>query len=134
MSEIRAKIAAIVSEHQLALNAGAEAGVELDDEVHVIREVDVDDPDSKERLGTIRLIRLRLKVIYLQEKLSVAIVTDMHSATDSGGGSFANLVTPRRLKKVTSTTQLGQEYVQIKLGETVVIKKKSPATSEDSGD
>ncbi|MEU5725051.1 hypothetical protein ABZ783_24970 [Micromonospora sp. NPDC047738] len=135
MSEIRAKVAAIVSEHQLALNLGSNNGVEVDDVVEVIREVEVDDPDTKERLGVVRLIRLRLKVNHVQEKLCVALVTDQYVAQQTGVG-LASLVPNRRLKKVTSTYKEGQvgEFCVITLGETAVIKKKEPAEKERSDD
>ncbi|MFY1703539.1 hypothetical protein ACN28G_17665 [Micromonospora sp. WMMA1923] len=134
MSEIRAKVATIVSEHQLALNAGSDQGVELNDVVHVIREVDVDDPDSNERLGTVRIVRLRLKVNYIQNKLCVAIVTDQYGRDESGVGTIAALLAARRIRKVTSQHREGLpgEYCQISPGDTVVIKKEPPAENEES--
>ena len=58
---LSAKVAALVTDTQLAFNVGASAGVREGDVVHVIRDVQVDAPTRREQLGNLfDSIRLRL--------------------------------------------------------------------------
>ncbi len=70
------KVAAIISEYQLALNLGTKNGVAVGDDVTISRTIKVNDPDSGDYLGMIGLPKLRLKVMSVGEKLSLATVTD----------------------------------------------------------
>ena len=76
---VDAKVAALVTDTQLAFNVGAKMGIEPGNAVAIVRDVHVDDPDTKSRLGTVRLVRLKLEVNYVQDNLCVARVTDVRS-------------------------------------------------------
>jgi len=70
------KVAQIITATEFAINVGADHGVQQDDEVLLLRPVQVKDPDNGEVLGTVNIRFLSGKVSMVQEKLSVVKVTD----------------------------------------------------------
>lgn len=73
---VTGKVATILSDREIALNVGTNHGVSLDDVVTLTELVDVKDPDTKESLGSVRLVKLRLRISMATERYSVATVTD----------------------------------------------------------
>jgi hypothetical protein len=117
----RAKISAIASESQLALNTGSSAGVRKGDLVTLYRQVDVTDPDSGEELGTVSFPRLTLRVNHVQDKLSVAIVTDFETVREQP----FDVTSVRRLKRVTlDPREENKGTVLVEIGESVVIRRE----------
>lgn len=121
---IPAKVAGLISETQVAFNVGSDAGVSVGDIAQVVKNVDVDDPDTGDRLGTVALIRLNLKIVHVQERLSVGAVTDY-----SASSAATVLAGSRRRKKVglVGDGVYDDGMVKISLGESVIIKKPEPA-------
>lgn len=72
MPRIEAKIAAIVSSTTVALNVGSNAGVEAGYYVDFFRVVEVVDPDTKENLGSVSVLKGQAKVVHVQERMCVA--------------------------------------------------------------
>jgi hypothetical protein len=74
MPEVKAKVAAVLDAYQIALNVGADEGVDIGDRVDLWNNTQVTDPDSGTVLGTVRTQKLRLELIEVQDHLSVARV------------------------------------------------------------
>lgn len=128
MTDITAKIAAILSPSEVALNVGGNSGVEKDDTGYVYETREIRDPDTKEALGEVRLRKLDLLISSVQEKLSIAVVTTYQ---DSGLKSGA--ATVRRRKRITDdpSEERKGEIVLVFTGEPVVIKHENkPAVEE----
>jgi hypothetical protein len=72
--EIEAKIAAVLSETEVAVNAGTNKGVQLGDAVTFWKITEVKDPDTKEHLGSVRTPVLRMSVSVVRDLMAVAVV------------------------------------------------------------
>ena len=73
-SLIRGKVARILTSRQLALNIGSQHGVTIGMKFDVLdpKGDDITDPDSGERLGSLYRPKVRVQIIEVQERLSVA--------------------------------------------------------------
>ncbi|HEX5117112.1 MAG TPA: hypothetical protein VFW65_18115 [Pseudonocardiaceae bacterium] len=122
MAEIVAKVAALVSDTQLAINAGTDQGVKEGYTAYLFRTVTVNDPDTQEDLGSVRLVKLNLRVSHVQKKLCVAAVTDFETKADPFPESIASV---RSRKRVTTSraSQVDGRVVLVRVGEEVILKE-----------
>ncbi len=119
MRTIRGKVAAVVSDFELAPNIGADAGVKDGDTVTLYRTVKVNDPDSKEELGAVQVPKLNLRIVHVQERLSTAQVTDMEV---SGGNLLFDITRVRRFKTVTTELGPSSKAVRVSIGEPAIVE------------
>jgi len=124
MTEVSAKVANVLDSSRLALAVGSDQGVEVGDAVRLWREVEVIDPDSKESLGTVRLVKARLSVSEVQPRFCIAEVRT-ESWTSSILAPRRTLLTSQRISSASS----GSNSVHVVVGEVVTIE-----TSDDSGE
>lgn len=118
MAEIDAKVARVLDEYRLAINAGSERGVKMQDDVILWRLVEVKDPDSGEILGTVYLDALKLRVEDVHPKMSVARVV--------GDTSFLfNFGSPRKRIEY-ARGNMGSEAVRVAEGDAVSIIISGP--------
>ncbi|MFU8855052.1 FlgT C-terminal domain-containing protein [Micromonospora sp. SL1-18] len=96
MKKLEAKVAAILSEHLVAFNAGKNAGVSEGDTVRLYTTTSIKDPDTGENLGSVGIPKLKFRVNHVQEKLCVGTVSDYEEPSRQ-----ANVLTPRRLKTIS---------------------------------
>ena len=99
---IRGKVARILSSRELALNIGSENGVELEmlfDVLDVASE-NIRDPDTGEVIGSVYRPKVRIRVVEVQEKISVASTFRSKNVNIGGKGlglnAWADLLTPPR--------------------------------------
>jgi len=71
---VQAKVADILTEYLLAINAGSMNGVSERDVVSLKQIVEIMDPDTGEKLGTVAVSKLILQVNHVQSKLCTATV------------------------------------------------------------
>jgi hypothetical protein len=71
---IRARVAAVLTERELVLNKGSEDGVAVGMRFAILNSkgADIKDPDTGESMGSVELEKTIVKVVRLQEHLSVA--------------------------------------------------------------
>lgn len=112
--EVEAKIASILSDSSIAINAGAERGVSVGDNVTVWRDVAVKDPDTGDDLGSVRLQALRLRITQVQPRLAVAHV--VNKTLDPLAGIFGP-------SKVIASSSRGSDsnVVRLSAGNVVTI-------------
>ncbi|MBT9255867.1 hypothetical protein KMZ32_10315 [Phycicoccus sp. MAQZ13P-2] len=77
---IRAKVAQITSDYDIAINAGSNQGVTRNSLARLFRDVDIKDPDTNEHLGSVRYVRVMLKVSSVADKYSIARLHDPEAA------------------------------------------------------
>lgn len=130
---MRAKIAAVVDEHRIAVNAGEAAGVQQGDTVILFRVVNVTDPDSGESLGSVSVPKLNLAVESVQERFCVAVVTDTYVTGQQGEG-LAAILRPRYRKQVSERSVTDRHTVRIKIGEEAVISLSENTDATESAD
>ena len=80
--QIKAKVAEILTDYRVALNAGKSKGVQRGAMATVYRVVAVKDPETGEPLGTVTVPKVRLRVVHVQDLLSVAEVADRAGGDD----------------------------------------------------
>ena len=119
---VRAKVATIVSDDQIAINTGSKSGVKIGDTLTIRREVRVTDPDTKEDLGTVSLIRLRLRITMVSESFSIGTVTD--EAPSETFGALLNATRVKRFKSVTAiSSQATDTTIYVTPGEIAIVTR-----------
>ncbi len=79
---IKGKVAKIMNERELALNRGADAGVQEGMRFQVLQpEVVIEDPDTKEQLGILQREKIKVKVVEVHPKYSIAQTYETYQAT-----------------------------------------------------
>lgn len=94
---IRGKVARILTSRQLALNIGREHGVSVGMRFNVLdpKGEDIKDPDTGEVLGSVDRPKVRVEIISVQDRLSVAQTFKMQ--INIGGAGVGSLVGFSRL-------------------------------------
>lgn len=123
---VRAKVARILSDYELVLNAGEEHGVEEGHSAQLYESVEVSDPDTGEPLGSVRKKILGLEITQVQERLSVARSSDIvrvSNPLEIFGGSSQSQRRVRR--KITDTPGLNDSTtVLVSVGDEVIIENQ----------
>ena len=78
MADIEGRVAAWVTEHQLALDVGTNDGVAVGWRVTVWNDMKVRSPDSNEQLGIVSRPLLEMVVVEVQDLLCVAESIETH--------------------------------------------------------
>lgn len=128
-NRIEALVARILTDREVALNKGTASGVEVGMRFAVLAEegVNIVDPATKEPLGDVERPKTMVKVVRVQEKLSVAAT--YRSKRISGGIAFPNIFSEpqiieerlsadersyaRPLKPEEAKVQVGDRAVQV---------------------
>ena len=86
--KIRGKVAKILTDRLLAVNVGSADGVKVGMffDVHDRNTKQIIDPDTKETLGILERVKVRVQVIKSHEKFSLA--STFHKTKINKGGSF----------------------------------------------
>ena len=89
---IRGKVACVLNAREIAINVGSKHGVSVNMFFDVVgsEHSNIKDPDTKEVLGSIMRPKVRVKIIEVEEKLSVA--TTYRREDVSIRGPFADLL------------------------------------------
>jgi hypothetical protein len=133
---IRGKVAKVLNSKEVALNVGSKDGVETGMYFDILdpKGENIVDPDSKEVLGSIERPKVRVKVIKVQENLSVASTfkekkKNVGGTLDFGGlGAISQSLMPQKwvsevetLKTEEKTWEdLEEEQSYVKTGDPVV--------------
>jgi hypothetical protein len=116
--EIDAKVAAILTPYEIALNVGSDAGVTEGCAVTAWNDVEVIDPDTKAPLGAVRLSKLQFTVNLVEPGFSTAVT----NATSTDFASTALLWSFAKQKRM-ATPRYGKEDdpVSVQVGEAVTV-------------
>ena len=86
---IKGKVAHILSSRELALNVGSKNGVEEGMYFEIMNDEgsEIFDPDTDEKLGSVKLVKVRVIITAVKEKLSVAstFITNKKNIGGKGG-------------------------------------------------
>jgi hypothetical protein len=84
---IEGKVATILNERELVINKGETAGVTKDMIFGVLETREgIRDPDTKEVLGSVESVKIRVKVVDVQPKLSVCRTYETYQTNIGGKG------------------------------------------------
>lgn len=120
MTGINAKVATVLNDRRLVVNAGSTAGVNLGDSVTLWSVVEVTDPDTKEALGVVKTPKLVLTVDEVQERMAIASIL---AETINIGQVLFN---PRPSKRImTSGAPTTGDSVRVVVGEQATLRPAS---------
>ena len=85
-TNLTGKVAGILNSRELAINIGANAGVEVDMVFKVLGESELKDPDSGEDLGVVRYEKGRVKIVKVEEKFAIARTFETYEVNIGGMG------------------------------------------------
>ena len=71
-SAVEGKIAEVLNEREVAINRGKDHGVKMGTRFKLMETLRIKDPDSKNIIGEITREKLRVKVVQLEQSLSIA--------------------------------------------------------------
>ena len=130
---IRGKVARVLNSREIAINVGAEKGVDIGMHFDVLdpKYENIKDPDTFELLGSIERPKVRVQIIRVQEKLSIASTyrkKEINVGGISGFRSFSEFLMPPdwRIKYETLKTDeqnwedIEEEESYVKVGDPVV--------------
>ncbi len=141
---IRGKVARILNTRELVINVGANSGVVVGMYFDVLdpKGEDIKDPVTREVLGSLERPKVRVKVISVKERLSVASTYKKREVNVGGGGweltGMARLFMPPKyvtqyetLKTTESTWEdLDEKESYVKTGDPVVQVLSEPDEGE----
>ena len=125
---IHGKVARVLNKHEIAINVGTAHGVAVGMYFDVIdaHELDIRDPDTSKVLGSIERGKIRVKITYVQEKLSVAAAPPYLSPAQMASSGYrssrplgpfaASLMSPETKgssEKEYSYANIGDAVVQV---------------------
>ena len=112
---IRGKVARILTSRQLAFNIGREQGVTVGMKFDVLdpKGDDIHDPDTGDVLGSLYRPKVRVEIVHVEERLSVA-QTFRHTEVNVGG---AGLGTVSGLSRLFTPPQWIVKYETLKTEE-----------------
>ena len=118
---IRCKVAAIVSDRELVINAGSVQGVEPGMVFDVKGSLDVVDPDSEELLETIEVTKVSVKVSRVTDKVAVAR-TFKNVGPGVGPLELAFLARPQRERITTDPITAGRSWDNtVRVGDEAIL-------------
>ena len=80
---IEGKVATILNTRELTINRGSQDGVEVGMRFKIVEEnAAIIDPDTEEELGTISREKIRVKIVYVQPRFSIARTYDTYQAEE----------------------------------------------------
>lgn len=115
------KVATVVSDTQLAFNAGELAGIQVDDAITLSRRVEVKDPDTGERLGAVDLPKLRLTVNLVAKKYCVAQVRDRREPRGSSG--LLRSLEPLKIVTTNPSEEEPASAIYVRIGERAQVRR-----------
>ena len=138
---IRGKVARVLNKHEIAVNVGTAHGVAVGMYFDVIdaHELDIKNPDTGEVLGSIERGKIRVKIIYTQEKLSVAAAHPYLSARQmaSSGYRSSRPLGPFAQSLISPETKESskKEYSYANIGDAVaqVIEESETEGEDENG-
>lgn len=116
---IEGKVAALLNERELVINKGETSGITKDMIFGVlVTKEGIKDPDTGEVLGSVEAIKIRVKVVDVQPKLSVCRTYETYQANIGGSGkspfpALADIFEPPP-KWVTRVKTLKSEEAEFK--------------------
>ena len=121
MKPIRGKVAQVLDSRQVVLNVGSSRDVAVDMTFKVInpKGEEIRDPDTNQVLGSVESPKLLVRVIQVQDHLSVATISAASPAvTPRSLGPFARTLMPPRW--VDQYETLGTDTAQVNIGDPVI--------------
>ena len=129
---IRGKVARVLSTREVALNKGANDGVQVGMVFKILysKGSDITDPDTAEVIGSVELEKASVRVVLVQDRVSVASTFRTHRVNVGGSGvelgEFARLFTPPKWETRVETLKARENPIQDLPEEESFVKTGDP--------
>ena len=134
MEPIRGKVAQILDSRQVVINAGSSHDVAVDMIFKVInpKGEQIRDPDTNQLLGSVESIKVLVRVVEVQDKLSVATTTGVNPLiVPASLGPFARALMPPRW--VDKYETLSTNLSEVNIGDPVVQELEATVAPDKAG-
>ena len=108
---IEGKVAAVLNDRELVINRGETSGVKPGMIFGILEEKEIQDPDTKEELGSVEIVKIRVKVVDVKPKMSICRTYETYYFNLGGSGQLRSMPSLPWLGSAVSaaTWQLYQE-------------------------
>jgi len=133
---VEAKVAEVLPQYEVVLNAGSRAGVQVGWLATIWRTVDVEDPDGGGLIGRVRRPKIRMQVTEVQENVAVAESIEFYS---SGLDVFLGSARPARERRMVRTGPVGggvnvEQVAVVRIGdEATLVAPPEPEKAKPKG-
>lgn len=91
--KLEAKVASIIDNYRVVINKGEVDGIRIGQRFLILAIGDeIVDPDTKESLGRIEIIKGKAKVTHIQERMATLETTDTHEIKRRSGSPFVGFL------------------------------------------
>jgi hypothetical protein len=127
-SAIRGKVAKVLNDREVVINRGTDHGVKLGTRFKLIETVEIQDPDTRDGIGTITREKIRFMVVHSQPSMSIARTYETHTFGSSSARQAAEMlaqsVHPQASIQRTDVKRIrpagdGDEPVLVEIGDIV---------------
>ena len=127
-SAIRGKVAKVLNDREIVINRGTDHSVKLGTRFKLIETVEIQDPDTRDGIGTITREKIRFVVVHLQASMSIARTYETHTFGSSSASQAAERllqsIRPEAGMQRTDVKRIrpagdGDEPVLVKIGDIV---------------
>ena len=112
---IRGKVARVLNSREVAINKGSDDGVKIGMIFKILstKGSEIEDPDTGESLGSVELVKTRVKVTAVQKRISVASTYRSHRVNVGGSGfGFSGLFEPPKWETHIETLRVDEASIE----------------------
>ncbi len=117
---IRGKVAAVLGEERLVLNVGTDHGVTRKMVFRITGTRVIRDPDTGDKLGEVEVMKIKVQVGEVRERLSIAHPYEEYSPGDYFLGPTLQFFTSKDIKPAPRSLTGGVQHVEVSVGDLAV--------------
>ena len=117
---IRGKVAAVLDEERLVLNVGTDDGVAQKMVFRISGTRVIRDPDTGDKLGGVEVMKIKVQVGEIKERMSIAYPYEEYSPGDYFLGPTLQFFTSKDIKPALRSLTGGVQHVEVAVGDLAV--------------
>ena len=114
---IRGKVAAVLDEERLVLNVGTDHGVTRKMVFRITGTRVIRDPDTGDKLGEVEVMKIKVQVGKIKERMSIAYPYEEYSPGDYFLGPYLQFFTSKDIKPALRSLTGGVQHVEVSVGD-----------------
>ena len=130
---IRGKVARVLNSREVAINKGADDGVEIGMIFKILstKGSAIEDPDTGESLGSVDLVKTSVKVTVVQDRIAVASTFRSHRVNVGGRGlGFSGLFEPPKWETRFETLRIDEAAIEDLDEEDAIVNTGDPVVQD----
>ena len=114
---IRGKVAAVLDEERLVLNIGTDHGVARKMVFRITGTRVIRDPDTGDKLGEVEVMKIKVQVGEIKERMSIAHPYEEYSPGDYFLGPDLQFFTSKDIKPAQRSLTGGVQHIEVSVGD-----------------